>query len=363
MNIDNSYISAYLGDEPYLFISYAHKDKDEVYKIIKWLFENNYRLWYDEGIEFGENFPDEIAMKIKDCTHFIVFISNLSIMRDFVKREIHYAIKCKKKILPIYLEETLMSPGLDFTIGTIQGIEKYNLDWNQLCNYLIKGLPNECKVMNNSLARDINENVMCESDYKKQATADLDVASLHDLRMKAADTMKEVGIFINEITNLPIEFYKDINEIKMNISNFETSIYDLELKSKKDTTVNKTLVGGAAIAGGGAFLALTGPIGWAVGGAALWKLVSKKNKKNAEQAETQINTANNECSELEKLDTKVKEVSTLVNTHNTYLRITVQELYNIPRDYNKLTQDQKVRLEMLVYNTRVLSELLNKRVS
>ena len=43
--------SAYNGNEPYIFISYAHKDSDKVLPIIRELQSRGYRVWYDAGIE------------------------------------------------------------------------------------------------------------------------------------------------------------------------------------------------------------------------------------------------------------------------------------------------------------------------
>ena len=42
---------AYQGDQPYIFISYAHKDSEVVYGEITELHENEFNIWYDEGIE------------------------------------------------------------------------------------------------------------------------------------------------------------------------------------------------------------------------------------------------------------------------------------------------------------------------
>lgn len=46
---------AYKGTDPYIFISYAHKDSDIVLPIISRLQKDGYRVWYDEGIAPGSN--------------------------------------------------------------------------------------------------------------------------------------------------------------------------------------------------------------------------------------------------------------------------------------------------------------------
>ena len=42
---------AYEGNEPYIFISYSHLDKDKVFPVIKKLQDEFYRVWYDDGIK------------------------------------------------------------------------------------------------------------------------------------------------------------------------------------------------------------------------------------------------------------------------------------------------------------------------
>jgi hypothetical protein len=42
---------AYVGTEPYIFISYAHKDSEQVFQEISKLNDAGYKIWYDEGIE------------------------------------------------------------------------------------------------------------------------------------------------------------------------------------------------------------------------------------------------------------------------------------------------------------------------
>jgi len=47
--------AAYVGDEPYAFVCYAHDDQGVVYPEIRWLHEQGINLWYDEGIFAGKN--------------------------------------------------------------------------------------------------------------------------------------------------------------------------------------------------------------------------------------------------------------------------------------------------------------------
>ena len=50
---------AYQGDEPYIFVSYAHEDSDAVYPEIEWLRDQGFNIWYDEGISPGASWREE----------------------------------------------------------------------------------------------------------------------------------------------------------------------------------------------------------------------------------------------------------------------------------------------------------------
>ena len=66
---------AYKGSDPYIFISYAHKNSDTVLPIISRLQKDGYRVWYDEGIHPGTQWDDVIAARLNDCRYIIAFIS------------------------------------------------------------------------------------------------------------------------------------------------------------------------------------------------------------------------------------------------------------------------------------------------
>ncbi|MBQ1488402.1 MAG: toll/interleukin-1 receptor domain-containing protein, partial [Lachnospiraceae bacterium] len=47
----------YEGKEKYIFISYSHKDTDRVMPIISRLMNEGFRVWYDDGISPGTEWP------------------------------------------------------------------------------------------------------------------------------------------------------------------------------------------------------------------------------------------------------------------------------------------------------------------
>ena len=52
---------AYTGNDPYIFICYAHADAEIVCPELVWLKEHGRNVWYDEGIAPGEEWTQELA--------------------------------------------------------------------------------------------------------------------------------------------------------------------------------------------------------------------------------------------------------------------------------------------------------------
>ena len=66
---------AYMGDQPYIFVSYSHKDCERVWPIILKLQAEGFRIWYDDGISPGTEWDANIATHIRKCAFFAAFIS------------------------------------------------------------------------------------------------------------------------------------------------------------------------------------------------------------------------------------------------------------------------------------------------
>ena len=110
------------NNKPYVFISYAHVDKDVVLPAIAEMQRRNVSLWYDNGIEAGSEWPEFIADKVVHCDKFLLFISKAYLMSQNCKRELNFAISRKKEILSIFLEDVVLSPGMEMQLGTYQAI-------------------------------------------------------------------------------------------------------------------------------------------------------------------------------------------------------------------------------------------------
>jgi TPR repeat protein len=113
---------SYEGDEPYIFVSYAHKDSEAVFEIIGELNWRGYRVWYDEGIDPGTEWPEEIANHLERCETFLLFITPDAMESPNVRREINFALQSRKHLLSVYLKPTGLSPGMKMQLSLMQAI-------------------------------------------------------------------------------------------------------------------------------------------------------------------------------------------------------------------------------------------------
>lgn len=121
-------MNAYQGNNPYVFISYAHKDNEKVLDLIKFLKRKMCRIWYDEGLTPGSSWNDDLANHISKCECVIIIITNNSIQSQYVKLELNYAISLNKKIYPVFLENVELPAGLAMMLGTTQYIHINDLE-------------------------------------------------------------------------------------------------------------------------------------------------------------------------------------------------------------------------------------------
>ena len=101
----STFFRPYEGERPYLFISYAHKQSDAVVDTIRILHEKGYRLWYDEGIPAGSDWPANIAQHMQSCDKVVFFLSERAMESPNCFSEIRTAFRAGKPILVVRLED------------------------------------------------------------------------------------------------------------------------------------------------------------------------------------------------------------------------------------------------------------------
>ena len=118
-------IKPYEGSEPYIFISYAHRDSAAVFPIIERMTVHGWRVWYDEGIEPGTEWDDNIAAHIEKCDSLIALVSKAYLESDNCRDELKYARDLRKHRILIYLEDVKLPGGIAMREGRNQAVHKY----------------------------------------------------------------------------------------------------------------------------------------------------------------------------------------------------------------------------------------------
>ena len=74
-----TFFKPYEGKNPYIFGSYSHRDSEKVIRTMRPIHEAHYRLWYDEGIPAGSDWPANIANHMRDCGMVLFFLSRTAL--------------------------------------------------------------------------------------------------------------------------------------------------------------------------------------------------------------------------------------------------------------------------------------------
>lgn len=240
---------------------------------------------------------------------------------------------------------------------------------------------------------------------------------LYQVREKAVKVVKIIEERISKLANKPKEFETKLEEIDVEIQNFEDkqiaisqSIKEAELASGSTAataslsalgvtvatlgptaamgvattfgvastgTAISSLTGAAAnsaalawlgggVAAGNAFLALAGPVGWGIAGVMLTASVGAgvvANRKNEEVAQEAIEEQKKVELLARQLKEKVIEVTELIElTEKQTEGIYLANLSLTGMDYSLFTEDEKYKAGNLVNSTLSLTAMINKEI-
>ena len=107
-----------------VFISYSRKDVDSVNVIREILDRNGISYWIDkEGIFSGENYKEVIVDAI-ETAHAVIFVSSANSNASInVIRELGYAVKESRTIIPVMLDDAPFAKSIRLDIADIHQVE------------------------------------------------------------------------------------------------------------------------------------------------------------------------------------------------------------------------------------------------
>ena len=128
MVFEDSRLSPYRGEAPYLFLSYSHRNADAAAEAIRWLKAAGFRVWYDEGVIPATEWDENIAQAIENCDYLIALISEAYLSSSNCLDELNYARDRNIPLLLIYLEDVSLPSGLAMRLGRLLAIHRYRYD-------------------------------------------------------------------------------------------------------------------------------------------------------------------------------------------------------------------------------------------
>ena len=219
----------YIGEKPYIFVSYAHKDSEVVMRAIALLQQSGFRVWYDEGIDPGSEWPDTIEKYLERSSYFIGFISANALDSNYCKCELHTAFNERKKMLIVYLENIKLEGGLKMQLSSRQAIHWYKYESENAFFKKLLTAPglNDCresennvKTINASTAAQANSNTAVElHPAAAEQNNSVEIAAKHNSNeAQAAEQLKSCcGNTSDEAQNEHLEIsilYEDADSIR-----------------------------------------------------------------------------------------------------------------------------------------------------
>ena len=240
----------------------------------------------------------------------------------------------------------------------------------------------------------------------------------------AGEVIERVEDYVNRLANSPKEFDKSVAQYRIEVNRFDKTVQRLEVEAIEATSIASAtgtsgaiagagvatlgptaamavattfgtastgtaiaalsgaaaksaalawLGGGAIAAGGGGvaagkvLLALTGPVGWAIGGLAVAGSATYLNTRNKNIAEEATQERVKVEAEVRSLKTANREIEGLGQRTEEHSKGCLAELdwltNHAPKNYRQFNLEQKERLAALINHIRSLSQLLKAEVA
>lgn len=228
----------YEGQMPYIFVSYSHQDK-EATEYIENIMRKQVRLWFDAGNHLGDDWAENIANHLINSEAILLFLSKNSIESVNVNNEILLALKYKKKIMPVFIEDVELNPAMDIKIGSFHAIKLFNNDFKTAVIKIIDSIPKECFVQKRDPFYENSKwNLyLIEKERNSLGVISFDIVSKNDQKEKVLFTYPQMGpleldVKINKCEEVIDDFFNEegnftlILNIGVSISPFEGILGD-----------------------------------------------------------------------------------------------------------------------------------------
>ena len=109
--------------DPYVFISYSSKEQSAANSIRGILLDEGIKTWMAPwDIPVGNKYAEVINRAIKNCSCFILVLSEHAQNSIWVAKEVERAVNYRRPIIPVVIEEVILNDEFELYISTDQSI-------------------------------------------------------------------------------------------------------------------------------------------------------------------------------------------------------------------------------------------------
>lgn len=106
-----------------VFISYAREDRPRIEPFVQFMQSRGVDVWFDDRIAGGDQPFEAIANALRDSSFVLLFWSEAAAGSSFVQREVMYADKLGKRIVPIKLDRRGFPSAVALILADRQAID------------------------------------------------------------------------------------------------------------------------------------------------------------------------------------------------------------------------------------------------
>ena len=220
-----------------VFISYSRRDTQIVDQFVQKLTAAGYRVWIDrKGIFSGDQFTRVIPKAIKSSALVIFFSSANSNASEWTVMEIGYALKKKKTIIPVRLDDSEYEDSIDFLLTLIDFIPYNSQQPSKSIKRLISSIVAHCGKRPTPTTTDISSETFKRNkshDIKSERSQTVS-SSRKNTKSKYPSSSKALGTIDTDNRTKFDVVLKVVGPQKLQVIKMVKEILHLGLKDAKD---------------------------------------------------------------------------------------------------------------------------------
>lgn len=127
--------TAYYGQKVYALVVFCKEDEAETVPVLEGLERYGCRLRYDVCDNVNAKESSVFAPKNAEWG-LIVIVSETALMSKSFRKKLNYALECEKPVIAVFLEDMVLSAGMQMEFSALQCIHKYKYSFKEFMKRL-----------------------------------------------------------------------------------------------------------------------------------------------------------------------------------------------------------------------------------